>query len=72
MDEKTLKRHRDNVRRIAQERRRTKAWLQKKQDTLKRAWSRFHPMELDPDNRIWYYDGDGTKRDKETDEVYND
>jgi 4-aminobutyrate aminotransferase-like enzyme len=72
MDDKRIKRHRDNVRRMKQEKRRTPEWYAKKSATLSRAWSRFHPMELDPADRSWYYDGDGTKRDKETDEVYND
>ena len=72
MNDKRIKRHRDNVRRMKQEKRRTPEWYAKKSATLSRAWSRFHPMELDPADRSWYYDGDGTKRDKETDEVYND
>jgi len=67
MDDKTLQRHRDNVRRMKQERRRTKEWHEKRQQTLENAQSR---IELDPANRSWYYDGDGTKRDKETDEVF--
>lgn len=46
MDEKTLKRHRDNVRRMKQERRRLPEWYAKKRETLARAWSRFHPMEM--------------------------
>lgn len=45
MDDKQLKRHRDNVRRMKQERRRTPEWFAKKRETLSRAWSRFHPME---------------------------
>jgi len=67
MDEKTLQRHRDNVRRMKQERRRTPEWHEKRQHTLENAQSR---IALDPANRSWYYDGDGTKRDKETDEVF--
>ena len=58
MDDKTLERHRDNVRRMKQERRRTPEWHEKKRLTLARGWSRFHPVELDPD-RSWYYDSYG-------------
>jgi hypothetical protein len=73
MDDKRIKRHRDNVRRMKQEKRRTPEWHEKKAATLKKALGRFHVgIELDPADRSWYYDGDGTKRDKETDEVYND
>lgn len=49
MDDKRLKRHRDNVRRMKQERRRTPEWFAKKRETLARAWSRFHPMEMSND-----------------------
>lgn len=46
MDDKTLERHRGNVRRMKQERRRTPEWHENKRLTLTRGWSRFHPMEL--------------------------
>jgi len=72
MDDKTLERHRDNVRRMKQERRRTPEWHEKKRLTLSRAWSRFHPVELDPDNRSWYYDSYGAKRDKQTERIIDD
>jgi len=52
---------------MKQERRRTPGWHEKRQHTLENAQSR---IALDPANRSWYYDGDGTKRDKETDEVF--
>lgn len=72
MDDKQLKRHRDLVRRRKQEQRQTPEWHEKKRLTLSRGWSRFHPMELDPANRSWYYDGDGTRRDKQTERIIDD
>ena len=72
MDDKTIQRHRDNVRRMKQLLRRTPEWYEKKRLTLGRAWSRFHPMELDPENRTWYYDSYGAKRDKQTERIIDD
>jgi 4-aminobutyrate aminotransferase-like enzyme len=74
MDNKTKQRHRDNVHRRKQELRRTPEWHEKKKQSFARAYgrSRFHPMSLDPAERSWYYDGDGTKRDKQTDRVITD
>jgi 4-aminobutyrate aminotransferase-like enzyme len=72
MDNKTKQRHRDNVHRRKQELRRTPEWYEKRKQSFSRAWSRFHPIALDPAERSWYYDGDGTKRDKQTDRVITD
>ena len=48
-------------------------WYAKKEASRKRAEHRFHaPLDLDPDKRSWYYDGDGTKRDKLTDKEVSD
>lgn len=69
MDDKTLKRHRDNVRRMRQERRRTPEWYAKRRDTLARAWSRFHPHERSEKSSSFSDKSDGIKRDKETDGV---
>lgn len=48
-EQQRIKRHRDNVRRMKQEQRRTPEWYEKKRETLARAWSRFHPMEMTND-----------------------
>ena len=62
----------EKARRRKQTLRRTKEWHEKKKQSFARAYGRFHPMSLDPAERSWYYDGDGTKRDKQTDRVITD
>jgi len=40
--------------------------LKRHRDLVQRRRLEHKRKELDPDSRSWYYDGDGTKRDKRT------
>ena len=43
--------------------------LNRHRDLVYRRKLEHQKKELDPANRAWYYDGDGTRRDKETNEA---
>ena len=43
--------------------------LKRRRELVRRRRLEHKRKELDPNKRSWYYDGDGTKRDKKTNGV---
>ena len=43
--------------------------LKRHRDLVYRRKVEYQKKELDPADRSWYYDGNGTRRDKETNEA---